>query len=1199
MSIFRDTFKSEISASLAVRQQAMARDTTDKIRYLNSRNSWIRMTSAVNIYNGPIPASQENIDNPSNYTNSLAKQYVLLGGTLLDNDKLRSGVGDRTKAYSAVSPSGKTNRLGIRPMPGITSIDVKSLSAYGSLREVIVNFQCWDIKQLEDLELLYMRPGYTVLVEWGWLPYLDNNGQLATSIPQFYDILNKSNTKRSDIFDALHKKCLALGGNYDAMYGYIKNYQWSARQDGGYDCQATVISTGEVIESLKVNYVRADLANYNLYVSESVPSFGFLQDVFTDQGTFSDISTLAGHYEKNVVAGVWAELFLKLYNGAIPDPNIISSDSIFQTSKFPGLVSSDSNLTISPGTSVQIYITLDKVCDILNDYVIARSTGESTGSSEPLVKLSTKLGQTTHGSTDSLLCLAHPLQVSVDPSACLIKSPLWYNDIIPQVQSQSAGISASLSALIDEIYNELKAASNPSRGGTDENQFITAIGKISNETILANLNAKLQTSPIDSDGDRKSLQELISAEFIGGTSDNLEINESISDPPGRKTIGGKYNVPIQQVSLTELKFRTIQHIFPTEDASNLIYLYKMIQISKNVLDIVVELNHPTKGKSTLTQRLDASRVSGLNLSIDTDPRQASEFVLKVLEGKATVGYEERFIPFYGRNDIEKYVFTTDWKISNITIKPKSATSSGASTATIILNINNAVASIKELELLPRDFFYGDANGLDELAVIENIYVNLNYLYRQAVNTNLEAQDSKEKNEINLYSYVKSIMNGIQSSIGNINSFEIHVDPIDNYVARIIDVNYTGDDKAADLFQLQVHNTRSTVRSYSLQSQIFPNQSSIIAIGSQAKGGQLGIQNNTMIDFNNQIRDRIIPKKTAGKTDDLDNNNFIVTNSIASIIQLLAVLNSEDPSAIADIGNLTAKAKNSLRDIIVYYQRIFDSDGGRRNIIPIQFSFEMDGIGGLIIGNLFKINQDILPRGYKGKNLAQTVTRIGHTISNNDWTTKIDALNIILDKKRNQFKIGDLTSILRQALKNAIDRELPSVTSIGRGDAPIGVKLPYSGFIPSPAPKTDIIKNTYEPALNKAFPEFSKGLKTLMAAQVQLEGFKPGTVAFRTNNPGNVDTNTAQSPPKIKEYKTLEEGIQAQWDRVLKGALRVDGAKSSNYTPDMTLYDYLYKYAPPPYNNPTAYTNFVINYFKTNADITITATTTLKEISNIK
>ena len=62
------------------------------------------------------------------------------------------------------------NRLGLRPMPGITNMDIKSKSAYGSLREAVVNFQCWDIHQLEELELLYMRPGYTVLVEWRWSP---------------------------------------------------------------------------------------------------------------------------------------------------------------------------------------------------------------------------------------------------------------------------------------------------------------------------------------------------------------------------------------------------------------------------------------------------------------------------------------------------------------------------------------------------------------------------------------------------------------------------------------------------------------------------------------------------------------------------------------------------------------------------------------------------------------------------------------------------------------------------------------------------------------------------------------------------------------------------------------------------------------------------------------------------------------------
>ena len=159
MSIFRSSFTKEVQEQLTVRQNAISNRTPQSIQYLGSRNAWIRMTSSVNVDN----------DN-----GDLARKNVLLGGVLNTNNKLRSGVGSSGEAYSTTSPGGRTHLRGIRPMPGITSIDIKSKSAYGSLREVTVNFICWDITQLEDLEVLYMRPGYTVLVEWGWIPYLDN-----------------------------------------------------------------------------------------------------------------------------------------------------------------------------------------------------------------------------------------------------------------------------------------------------------------------------------------------------------------------------------------------------------------------------------------------------------------------------------------------------------------------------------------------------------------------------------------------------------------------------------------------------------------------------------------------------------------------------------------------------------------------------------------------------------------------------------------------------------------------------------------------------------------------------------------------------------------------------------------------------------------------------------------------------------------
>ena len=191
MSIFKQTFSPNINAELVARQEAMVRRSPKDLQYINSRNSWIRMSSAVDIYKktAPFPPTIPTLKDKGNYDNTLARKYILQGGVLTEHGTLKSGVGGFDNAYSDLAADGVTKlRLGIRPMPGITGIDVKSRGAYGSLRDVTVNFLCWDIHQLEDLELLYMRPGYTVLVEWGWAPYLDTKGELNTTV-QFYDII--------------------------------------------------------------------------------------------------------------------------------------------------------------------------------------------------------------------------------------------------------------------------------------------------------------------------------------------------------------------------------------------------------------------------------------------------------------------------------------------------------------------------------------------------------------------------------------------------------------------------------------------------------------------------------------------------------------------------------------------------------------------------------------------------------------------------------------------------------------------------------------------------------------------------------------------------------------------------------------------------------------------------------------------------
>jgi hypothetical protein len=190
MSIFRSTFSPSVKTQLGFRQKAMVNRTPQNLQYLNSRNAWIRMSSSVNV----------------NGTNDLAKKYILQGGTLKADGTARAGIGTFDNAYSNKAADGTKYQRGIRPMPGITTMDIKSLTAYGSLREITLNFQCWDIKQLEDLEVLYMRPGYTVLVEWGWAPYINNSGSYQSTFTDYYDIINKPQTDRTVLFKDLYDK---------------------------------------------------------------------------------------------------------------------------------------------------------------------------------------------------------------------------------------------------------------------------------------------------------------------------------------------------------------------------------------------------------------------------------------------------------------------------------------------------------------------------------------------------------------------------------------------------------------------------------------------------------------------------------------------------------------------------------------------------------------------------------------------------------------------------------------------------------------------------------------------------------------------------------------------------------------------------------------------------------------------------------
>jgi len=921
MSIFKSTFSESVKGQLAARQKAMTDRTPQALSYINSRNAWIRISSSVNV----------------DGTNDLAKKYVLQGGTQnysynAKNNTYtqtnKSGIGSSfDNAYSTGGTGNNAYRLGTRPMPGITSIDVRSLGAYGSLREVTVNFQCWDIKQLEDLEVLYMRPGYTMLIEWGWAPYLDNNNKYHSDFYKYYDIVSANSTRnRTALFKELYNKSVEFDGNYEAMFGYIKNYQWTARMDGGYDCQTVVVSTGEIIESLKINYL---LSNKIETIDQ-----GLLKDEFSSVGKTNTQWIQA--YQKNILAGIWAEMSYKLRD---PEATkVVGGKSAISTG---GYASLDIPLaTINPNPDClscggyQAYISLETMVNILNKYIIAKSTTDG----ESLIKLSVYSSDIPSGSlVEPLYCTAHPLQVSVDPSVCLIKNPNWYGKDGTSVVLDTAKETVATSdftGVADEAFKLIKKGyEGTTLNPTDEVSLLAGIQKITNLDIFG----RVETL-IAKDGAYSNLQAVLKEELVDGIG-----NGDLDDLATTKSIK-KHLETIDGLTVT---------ITPS---------------TQTVIDEV---------------------------------KQSAKIV---------------------ENGI------SDVKIEN----KKAGQSTVAAQNTILEKASKALSNLDFLNMLALDYFYSGksktgGDPLSEIGIIGNIYINVEYLYQQAISSNLESSDSKGKNEINLLGYLKKIMSDVQATIGNVSNFEIHVDPTDNNVGRIIDVNYTEPIKAAydSLFELQVHNLDSIVRSYSLESQMFPDQGAMIAIGAQVKGGQLGIQNNTMIDFNRNLTDRIITGKVDGlqsKLPTVENNIPTVTNGIAQIVSLFAALSAptKDSSNSADTtivksdfsySTLAANAKNALHDVIAYFQTIVKSPGSNRNLIPTKFSAELDGIGGLIIGHMFRLPKNVMPRGYRGEGigseLGNAITSIGHSIQNGDWVTKIDSLNIVMNDPDIPGNFGDL------------------------------------------------------------------------------------------------------------------------------------------------------------------------------------------------
>ena len=312
MSIFKESFRDYVKKQFGVRQAVISRGNSDKAGLgptsrmaelpadpkggipkiqagaffsYNQKQCVIRLSSMVDLmedigldlggnYEGEGGSTFESYKGET-----FARNFILEGGVLSDysrNDadgrqvtrkleEVRGGFPSSKKKVNlsygdpsiASDPRGGSDGYGAVPKPGIIDANIRTKSAYGSLREAKVNFVCHNLRQLEILELLYMRPGYPVLAEWGWSPFINNEGNVVNTFDSMSDndwFWNDGSKEMNQNFiqREIIKRKKSFNGNYDGFIGFVTNFSYTARPDGGFNCSTELISMGEVLDSLKI-----------------------------------------------------------------------------------------------------------------------------------------------------------------------------------------------------------------------------------------------------------------------------------------------------------------------------------------------------------------------------------------------------------------------------------------------------------------------------------------------------------------------------------------------------------------------------------------------------------------------------------------------------------------------------------------------------------------------------------------------------------------------------------------------------------------------------------------------------------------------------------------------------------------------------------------------------------------------------------
>ena len=986
MSIFKDTFRPYVRKQLSIREELINIGNTNDSGIRTSRNSnnddiilqtgdkinlkagtfynytlnkqcIIRMTSMVD-YVENVNLEVGGLEGRQSFNAlrgaTLSQNFILEGGVLSDYARVRNGKRETRRVDTprqgfpnsslktnlgygdlAIGADASSDGYGIVPMPGIVDINVRTKSAYGSLREAKVNFECHNRRQLEVLEMLYMRPGYMVTLEWGWNPYIKNDGTLYKERRLLEDFFRTeggdsriytNKLTQQEVFNAINTLKEFHCGNYDGFLGFVKNFGFQAREDGGFTCFTELISIGEVIESLKMPNISIMDSVVNIETSEGGGSEGTSNIVIKRDGV-----NARGDERQSSTEKITKETFNKsLEEGIFPRYNGLLglTKSLVNYATFNSFSQENRNyFAVSEFEEQQ----LSKVFTFIDDETVENADEKDAAKLKDAKSTAKGLASTARynqNDTDLKVFLRNLIEFqSANVEQFLIK------------KLQLADVN-ELRNYIIPVGPPFEAQATEQREGkrTERNEqpYIRwdAFCALINETLITK--------------DEKALNPVMIVADRAYDIGNPNIKSSKLDP--------------------------------------LLYIP------------VSDFNNPNK--NTLLDYSCDANICILPLQFETN----------------TLAAEGDYIDSYQIEDSLGYIPDTS-KLPAAYIdsiyKKESLTYNG-----------NLISDSPNL----------DEN--DKVRRIGSIFLNINML------DNLATKNSEEE-DYTLGKFLNDVWDEVNKVCPNHN-FVITDDKESNTIF-IIDLPVDNNEVPLDLHEFIPFSNKNILRSFEYTSNVPKAMSATIAIQSQDPRSIQDIDGVTFAAFNRSIKNRLLSTDTRSnfevtKKAISDESNELLVKQLQLRQQienyrlrffsnLKLIANESDPIVEGNIKGITKEYQKNA----AYISHASVGVSTSNSVIPLEFTAEIDGISGIVIGNMFKVDKSRLPRAYGRANIGFIVFNEDQKVTGQDWTTSISGKMTILPTEENKPKVDGVSSTTQTPDRSADSPASQTAVAVNSSD----------------------------------------------------------------------------------------------------------------------------------------------------------------------